>query len=185
MKDPLERFITENKAEFDVFEPDERIWEKIDQKLDRPAGSGGLLRKMAPWKVAAAILMMAGVSWIFILLNRPAASVDSNRPDLYASQIMEAEDYYGSQIKANKVRLMEYKAEGVSLDDDILAETDALEKMYRELRQELKSAANDGLVLEAMVQNLQMQVEILNRQLQLLEHIKALKDGKQENESQS
>ena len=58
------------------------------------------------------------------------------------------------------------------------AELQALDKNYQSLKNELPQNPNPEDLLKAMVQNLSMQIDLLNQQLQIIQKIKDVKNGK-------
>ena len=60
MQDKLEDFIKDNKAAFDTAEPDNRVWNKIDQALDHNKVKT-INSSVWYWRVAVAVLLIAVV----------------------------------------------------------------------------------------------------------------------------
>ena len=60
---------------------------------------------------------------------------------------------------------------------DFSADLKSLETSYGNLRSNLSNAPNQEALLQAMVQNLQWQVDLLNQQINILQRINKVKNG--------
>ena len=56
--------------------------------------------------------------------------------------------------------------------EQFLLEIDQLDSMYLELKKTYQTNASNDRVMDAMISNLQLRLEILNRQLDILQNIK-------------
>jgi methyl-accepting chemotaxis protein len=174
-KDRLEEYILQNRKEFDNLDPSDKVWRNIDQKLSgkdkRPAGNYNFL-----WK-AAAIVLLAVSAFLFverqqmIVSQEEIASVEDINPDFN-----EAEDYFIQQINEKKQIIHQYRNEYGELTDEFESDIQKLDNMYLQLKEELKQS-NTEYVVDALIQNLQLRIEILNQQLKIIEDIKNAKEN--------
>ncbi|MEL7531182.1 MAG: anti-sigma factor [Bacteroidota bacterium] len=196
MQDQLEKYILSQKDQLDVFEPDDRLWERIDRELHEEEAP---VRKLnfwsQSWKVAAAIAMLvsAGALLWWVSLQSPSSEITvapvnpdqsatpTNPQAFYTAELAEVETYYSEQISAQKARIESFKTQGIVLDEALYEQMDMLNENYVELQTELSIAEDQDLIVNAMIQNLMIQMQILNQQLMILEEIKTkqAKYGKQ------
>lgn len=178
MRDPLEQYILDRKQELDVYEPDDRLWERIDKELYAESTKA----KFPIWKIAAAILLLfsIGISLVWLLNSQPEMEqLAANPQDLYSPELVEVEAYYTSMIDNQKEQLQAYAAEGISVDESSFGQLEELGNNYKDLQKELLNTEDSQIVVNAMIQNLSMQMEILNQQIMILEQIKSMKNENQ------
>ncbi|MEL6591439.1 MAG: anti-sigma factor [Bacteroidota bacterium] len=184
MQDQLEKYILNHKDQLDVFEPDDRLWERIDRELYQEEEAP--VRKLSfwsqSWKMAAALafLVTAGALLWWVSMQTPAQQMVGGNPpasttspkDFYTAELAEVETYYTEQISAQMARVETFKTQGIVLDDALYEQMDMLNESYAELQTELTHAEDQDLIVNAMIQNLMIQMQVLNQQLMILEEIK-------------
>ena len=160
MGDQFEKFIMENRSAFDDAEPSEKIWNSIDQKLEKKTVPMNII-----WKVAAVLFL---VSTVVLLIDRKAPTIEMG--PMLSQEFVEAEDYYVTMINQRKELIREH----LSPEEEkaFLTEINDLDAMYLELKETYQSNASSERVMDAMINNLQLRLAILNRQLEILEKIK-------------
>ena len=166
--DKLEKFAKNHREEFDSDSPSPEVWDKIDKVLEpnRNLSSTNSLAWM--WKAAAVLLF---VSTFYLLIDKwqQKEPVAEFFPEL--EEFEEVETYYLTQIEDRKIKLTEYQGE-LPLTRDFFEDLSSLDSMYWLLKDEVTQTGSNEKVLDAMVQNLQLKIEILNRQLMILEKLK-------------
>lgn len=201
MSTRFEEFMRHHREEFDSEEPAPQVWKKLEQQL-RPAPQKGkvLAMKMMRWSAAAAILVLAGFG-VFHLFN-PAkeagkgpvvqqATGKENPPsgDLLLKDIdptYAKEVYHFTQlIELKQHELKQIEKDNPALYKQFLADITKLDSSYKALKSELPTNANREQLLEAMIQNLRLQTELLNQQLQIIQQIKQSKSESDESNSKS
>jgi hypothetical protein len=175
MKDGLEDFIRNNKDGFDHLEPDMKGWEQLNKKLDVQSG-----RNFSWMKIAAsvAILFVLSATAYFFLKNDKQEVVAELKPQ---SQIAEVETYYTRLIEEKRGEISKYAVDDKRIMIEAELGLSKLDSMYNELKKEYKPESSQE-VTDAMIQNLQLRIDILNQQKYILENIKKLKNG-QKNEN--
>jgi hypothetical protein len=180
--DKLEKFIAENRDELDPHEPPEALWGKLNEALDKqqPAAKQGRfvpIRRVWQAAAAVAILVAAGTlafQWYYYgggVPNTTFELVEHRRPSLaeVAPELAETEQYYISQIGQKKQQIKSLSSE--LPDKEFEQDLAELERSYQDLKNELYHDGNYGLS-EAMIQNLQLRMDILNQQIEILQQIK-------------
>lgn len=159
MGDQFEKFIIENRNSFDDRNPSDKVWNKIDKRLSKRTSF-----LQVAWKVAA-ILFLASTLYLLIdKNNEPFAG-----PQL-SQEFVQAEDYYISMISQRKQQIKEQLS--AAQEEEFLTDINQLDEMYTELKNTYKTNASSERVVDAMINNLQLRLDILNKQLEILENIK-------------
>ena len=180
--DNLEKFIRGNKASFDDKEPSTNLWHKIDRDLDRSEGNPVSLGNYV-WK-AAAIILFALVVGLLVDRNIEESSelaiIEMPGSDEPGISFNEVEDYYFQMISQKQELIARIIEETPTLDKNLLHEIDQLDSTYQVLKNNLVNVNNDK-ILDAMVINLQMRIDILNRQLNVLESLQNVNNDETKN----
>jgi septal ring factor EnvC (AmiA/AmiB activator) len=207
MKDRLKEFVNENREDFDVFEPRPELWQEICSDLKAQATPEKAPRKEAKvisinfgerlnfsadfllMRVAATIILLlaCGATLWMVKQNTPApnnmvaAANERSQLNQIAPELAEVEVYYASQIESKREELSAYDLKVLGLDEtrEIDRELARLDSSYTQLKTQLYTTPNTDQVMSAMIQNLQIRIEVLNRQLEVLQKIEQLQ--KQDN----
>ncbi|WP_020532505.1 hypothetical protein [Flexithrix dorotheae] len=192
--DGLDLTISENKLEFDEFEPHEGLWEKIEKGLEKNEVAefkNTFLEsepKMVPlkvvWQIAASflVIIMAIIGFQFIgddnltqklsQNNNSEINLNEISPDLY-----EAEIYYTSLIEKSQEQISKYDLEKLGLEEDFSQDINHLDSIYSQMKEDLVESQGSEKVISALVENLRLRIEILNRQLEILKQIERYKQN--------
>ncbi|HYH56310.1 MAG TPA: hypothetical protein VD772_06830 [Anseongella sp.] len=173
MNDRLKHFIENNRDEFDVYEPPGKVWKNIEQEFFPQRKY--FTRLFPAMKVAAAIAVLLTVSFLAVrqLINlvEPEDSIVRNISPGAAQQ----QARYISLIESKRSELRRLQQTEPELYAEFADEIEKLETGYSSLKTELSIAPDQALVLEAMIQNLRHQIDLLNRQLEIIRKINAAK----------
>ena len=170
--DSLEKFVRKNRQAFDDQSPPADIWGRIEATL------GGSPRRSFSWMwKAAAVLFFVSTA---ILLTQEYWFGPPQRENVIAAELKDAEQYYNSLIQVKREELGQFDLDkGLIMDfEQDIAELDS---MYIVLKDEY-TCNNDELVMDAMIRNLQIRLEVMDRQLRIIQNIK---NNKNENETVS
>jgi hypothetical protein len=174
----LEDFVNENRAAFDSEEPAPHLVAKWENMQGKKASMHGKMKKLGPWAAAAAVLLFITGTVLFKkeTTTPPAAVPD----DVVKTEIIREIDpekakevqQFSKVIHWKRHQLTEIKSDHPQLYQQFSKGIRNLDSVYHQLEQDLGSHPNDELLLEAMLQNLQLQTTILNRQLDIIKKIK-------------
>lgn len=206
MSKGLEQFMRDHRDEFDTDVPGEHVWKNLQQELtakdnkeQKQTTSGNIVTmlKVLRWSAAAAILILAGIG-IYSLLNkraingpayadnRPAADTPAVNDRLlkeinpgYAREVVQ----FTQMIELKQNELKEIQKEHPNLYRMFVADINKLDSSYNALKKELPQNPNREQLLEAMIENLRLQTEILNQQLSIINQIKASKSDNHDSNS--
>jgi hypothetical protein len=170
MNDPLKKYIRAHREDFDSEVPDPALWDRLSQRIaTNPAAPS--LRSFRRGLLAAAAVVVA-ISLPLILHTR------SDRPQTVASidtagALYDQELYHFTQIVNIKFREIErIKGAHPELYQRFSADLQKLDTAYRQLKDELPNQPNQEVLLQAMLQNLTLQIDLINRQLGIIEQLK-------------
>lgn len=201
MSTRFEQFMRDHRDEFDSEEPAPQIWSKLERELTpTPQQKGGrmITMKILRWSAAAAILMLAGYG-VFHLFNPqkgndPQVAVQPGKNNQASGDVLlkdidstyAKEMYHFTQlIELKQHELKQIEKDNPALYKQFLSDITRLDSAYKGLQQELPTNPNREQLLEAMIQNLRLQTELLNQQLQVIQQIKKSKSGSDESNSKS
>jgi len=109
---------------------------------------------------------------------------ESNNSPLLADQKQTPSDALEEEALYHYSRLIEIKQEQMAkltenepeLSKEFATDMEALESEYKALKQQFKEGLNREQLLEAMITNLKMQADLLNKQLNILKEIQKKKN---------
>ena len=180
MTDKLKQFIDDNRESFDSEIPSPKLFDRIRKEAGAPAKHMRWLRPVIIGTAAALILFLAlGIAlYNDIQKERYTETAGRNEPDiekiitvaepLYAKQI----DRYEELIGLQQTELRKVEKEQPELYRQFANDINLLDSAYEVLRAKLPDNPNREILLEAMISNLQLQTELLNRQLSIIKEIK-------------
>ncbi|MDI9879009.1 hypothetical protein [Flectobacillus longus] len=181
----LERFVRDHRDEFENLEPSLDLWEKLEAKLPTDTTSVQQVEKknIIPffpkiqhyWRVAAGIAVVIGALGLWYA-NQSSSSSDiivSQVGDQYKQQMV----HYASLIETKRDEIRQIADNEPALYQEFSSEIERLNKDYQSLRAELPQTPNQEELVKAMIQNLQLQLDILNQQLSIIQRVKEAKQG--------
>jgi len=169
MGDQLEQFIMNNKDSFNDVDPSDNVWKGINKKLRKNTGF-----LQVAWKVAAVLFM---VSTVYLLIEKNLE--ESQVGPQFSEEFKQAEDYYTQLISLKRMQIQEELSP--EEQGELLEEIDQLDVLYIDLKKTYQTQAADDRVVDAMVSNLQLRLQILSKQLDILENIKDQNDEMESN----
>jgi hypothetical protein len=187
MSKRLEDFIKANKEEFDDLEPSAGLWSRIEMQLPQQEQETPKKREAKTFslgfvlRVAASVIIFMGLGFVIFL-----RSIDHKQADLaainpvYAKQQMQ----YASMVESKRIELKKVAQTDPQLYKEFSGEIAQMDSTYKKLNAELASSPNQELVLREMIRTLQVQLDVLNRQLSVIERFNEVKSD-QNNESKN
>ena len=198
MSTRFEQFMRDHREEFDSEEPAPQVWMKLEKELQPREQKGKVLSmKIMRWSAAAAILVLAGLGVYHLAVTNgnsgsgpivkgehPGVVKPQTEGDVLLKDIdptYAKEVYHFTQlIELKQSELKQIEKDNPTLYNQFLQDISKLDSSYNALKNELPSNANREQLLEAMIQNLRLQTELLNQQLQIIQQIKKSKSGNNE-----
>ena len=166
MKDELEKYIAENKSEFDDYKIDEvdklKFWSHISDELPEQSKKIISIWKKPVFRVAASILLLLGCSLLFTTLNN-----NDHENSIVNEELYDIDNHYKLLVD-NQIQLIRNNTNlSVTDQDDFLLLIDDLDAEYDKLKKELKEGVNNEKIIEAIINNyrkkIQLMEDLLNR----------------------
>lgn len=174
MKKDLKTFIAENREAFDQENPPRELWQRIAHELDRQEPQQhekSTVRKMWLLQVlkVAAITFLIGTTGIVIYFYGKKHAYDDYSqisPGLAAEQ-----QVYVQLVTQKKDSIAYIASSNPTLYSEFSDVLHQMETNYEMLKREFEKSPNKELTLEAMIRNLQAQIEVLSQQMEVLKYI--------------
>ena len=182
--DRLEKFIIDNKDEFDELIPSPMLWDKIETREPRTVQ---LNWKTIGLRVAAVVVIFISSYYFHDFVqnrnarqNLAAKEAGFDGQNSIYQELVEAEFYYTSQIAETKEAVFYLTSNNHSLRNDINTELLDLDKVFQELKNDLNDNADNEEVIVAMIQNYRLKLEILK---DILHQLKSTDDKNNNDEA--
>ncbi len=169
MKDKLEKYIGENKDKLDTGIPSDAVWESIEKELEEEVPKK-IFNLTNLWKVAAVFFFGLSIH-LLSQMNQTTDVTSIQVAQTMDEEFLETETFYVSQISTKRTQLLQNSRENPELVKDFTNDINKLDSIYQTLKGELESENTDALQ-NALIQNLQLRMELLNQQLMILENVK-------------
>jgi hypothetical protein len=188
----LEKFIGDNRNEFDDAMPSGKVWENLSTGFQEKKPKKAILAPMYKWSIAAAVVITVGLT-IFLALNNKKTPADlSDVAKIDTTTINSIAPEYASEVNefAKMVLLKQEELKALAPEQPELYKTFAtdinqLDSSYKSLKTQLSNTPNREMLIEAMIQNLQLQLNVLNQQLNIINQIKQSKSNNHEKNKQT
>lgn len=189
MSSNLEKFINRHRSDFDTEHPSEDVWKKIEATIPvKKEANRFSIRDLYKWTAAAAILCIVLTSVYFLYIRQQRKEItrteqQNNRPDHlsgidpeYTAEVKQA----FLAIQTRQEELKDATTGRPELYKQFSDDLRVLDSSYRMLQTQAAQSPNRDVIMKAMIQNLQLQAELLYRQLMITNEIKNNKTQKNE-----
>lgn len=182
----LEKFINENRNAFDDEVPSNKIWQGVESAISEKKKSKLVsMTSGFKWSIAAAVVILAGLG-IFFKMQQTTPAIDTVKvkPDTTATAEIAVitpdespeVNQFAKLIALKQDELKKLAKEQPELYQKFTKDINQLDTTYITLKKQLSSTPNKELLIEAMIQNLQLQLQVLNQQLHIINQIKNSKN---------
>jgi hypothetical protein len=186
MSKRLEEFIKMNREDFDDLEPSADLWARIEKHL--PAQQIVMKKPEAKTfslgfvlRVAASVILVMGIGFATYLQFGKRNTVDLAAINpVYAQQQVR----YTSLIESKRNEIQSIAKSDPELYKEFSGQIAEMDSTYKDLNKDLATSPDQERVLRAMIHNLKIQMDVLNRQLGIIEEMNKMKNGK-DNESKN
>jgi hypothetical protein len=151
--DRLEKFVNENRHEFDQLEPSDQMWDAISGQLnDEPKHRR---RKFGWMKIAAVVVLAVAIPTIVYQVKFPEQKQTGKavQVDPEVQELIEAEAFYAQEVSGKLAEIQKCYKVHPELKIEIEGDLNELESMYLSLKSDLKENISNKEVIEAMIEN--------------------------------
>jgi len=170
---------------------------RFEQKLNKEFGSGKKRNNFLFLKIAAILIIVIGVGFFYFNNNSQSSEVQiadtpskeivkpvDKKENIQLSEISpefkKIENYYLAGINMELAKL-EINEDNKLLTDSFMAELSELDKEYQRLNSDLNETGINEQTVQAMINNLQLRLELLFKLKNKLNDLKKSKNGSYEN----
>jgi septal ring factor EnvC (AmiA/AmiB activator) len=190
----LERFIDDHRSDLDDKVPSNKVWENIEAAIiTKKEKKKAIITPFVKWSLAAGLILIAAVS-VFMFINRstkaagPDITIAQPKIDTTIYQLAPDEapqmNQFAKLIETRQLELKELSKDQPQLYQKFTKDITQLDSSYNALKNQLGATPNKELLIEAMIQNLQLQLQVLNQQLNIINKIKNPKNNSHEKDDQ-
>jgi len=186
MSNKLKKFIWDNRKAFDNEAPSDNVWENIEASFSPKKKKKFILTPVYKWSMAAAAVLIIAVTVYIAVDKKPTetkivAVTETEIAPEYASQMNQ----FVKLIDTKQEELKTLAKEQPELYKQFTSAINQLDSSYNTLKNQLSATPNREMLLEAMIQNLQLQLNVLNQQLNIIHQIKESKKYSHEKNDQT
>ena len=193
MSTEFEKFVRKNRNDFDDAAPSDKVWKEIEKTIPiKKEAKRFSLMDIYKWSAAAAIFFIALTSVYFLVIKKYSHEnlttkneTEENSPrldNLNSISIENAAEFKEASeaVENRQKELRSAIANNPELYKKFRQDLNILDSSYRLLRDQANQSVNRDVIIKAMIQNLQLQSELLSRQLMILQEFKTTKTSKNE-----
>lgn len=178
MSDRLEKFIRQNREQFDDKVPNLKVWTDIEKRLDPPQAKRISMKRILSIAASVLILLSTGAflgNYFTADGNNSIAEIESELKGY--PEYGKKEKVFQQEIKNKKAQLASFNYD-TAINDDLVD----LDKTLAELKAELKDVpkGSEEQVLQAMLKNYETKVAILEIVLEKIALTQTKRDKKNE-----
>jgi hypothetical protein len=182
MSNAFEKRIRDNKDEFDSETPPDKVWDSIEQNIPGKKARVFTLKDILKWSAAAAIVCIVLTSAYFLFWRKadtigPVVKTtheEKNLPGntndistLAPEYATEAQQIF-KEIGTRQAELQNSTKDKPLLYQQFADDLKVLDSSYHELTRQAAISSNRDLIIEAIMNNLKLQAELLARQLTII-----------------
>lgn len=198
MSKNLKHFIGENRHSFDDEQPPERSWDKISEAVPAlRSNRRSLIKKIPAWAAVAAVFLVA-VACFYLFAwkgnrEREGIARENGQNQRTKERLHDAnsvdQDYASKTapiyqvIERSQEELKTLSAGQPELYDQFTQDLATLDSSYRVLKAQASRSPNREILIKAMMHNLQLQAELLSKQLSIISEYNSSKQERNDKEN--
>jgi len=170
---------------------------RFEQKLDKEFGRGKKSNNFLFLKIAAVLIVAVGVAFFYFNSMKPQSEIQvADTPEENTTKSVEKkENIQLSEISPEFKKIENYYLAGINMElakleinednklliDSFMAELSELDKEYQRLNSDLNETGINEQTVQAMINNLQLRLELLFKLKNKLNDLKKSKNNNYEN----
>jgi hypothetical protein len=159
--DRLEEHIRKNREDLDRFNPSTDVWAGINRDLRKGK------RIITTWRsAAAAIIILAGISLLFVLKGRETGINEETASS--APQLKETEVYYNNLVNTLYREATPLLTGYPEMEKELTTDISQLDSICAQIKNDLKDNVDNQEVVEALIQNYRIKIRILEDMVTIL-----------------
>ncbi|MEP6674280.1 MAG: hypothetical protein ABJA78_03970 [Ferruginibacter sp.] len=188
MSNKIEKFIGDNREDFDDKIPSAKTWDNIEAAFCEKKKKKFMQAPVVKWSMAAAATLLISVSiYWFVSKNKKTqheiAVVETPVDTTMQTDVPEVNEF-AKMIAVKQEELKVIAKEQPELYQRFTSDMNQLDSSYILLKKQFRVSPNREVLVEAMIQNLQLQLNVLNQQLNVIHQIKQSKKNSHEKNNQ-
>lgn len=166
--DPIEKHIVENKDLFErPFNNENKLWSRIESELE----TGSKTKWTKPYlKMIIAFLVLLVIVLVGFLYVQNSKLAAHSYADNRDQELEDISNHYGKQVAFEIGRLENTKTLSVLEKKEFLAYIDELNQEQNDLKDALNDNINNEEILDAIVQNFNQQIKLINQLVDRLQN---------------
>ena len=172
----LEKFIADNRKEFDDKVPSTKAWDEIEAAITGKKKKKAILTPIIKWGMAAAAMLIIASLFYFRFDNKTGSQTAPVKSIVTEFPVTPEVNEFAKMIVLKQEELKQLSKEQPELYNKFTSDITQLDSSYKALKQQLNVTPNKEMLVEAMIQNLQLQLSVLNQQLSIIKQIKQSKE---------
>lgn len=188
MSNDIEKFIADNRNSFDDASPSGKVWQNVEAAMTGKEKKRAVITPLFKWSIAASALLLVGFGTYFFINKRSASSdiakIDSAKINIPVTDPPETNEI-AKLILLKQDELKTLGKDQPQLYEQFTKDITQLDSSYNALKNQLSITPNREVLIEAMIQNLQLQLNVLNQQLNIIHQIKESKKYSHEKNDQT
>ncbi len=189
MSNKLKKFTWDNRKAFDDATPSDKVWDNIEASFSQKKKKKSILAPVYKWGMSAAAMLIIALGIYFISNKKSVepAIIANIEPDIntLAPDYAPEMNQFVKMIDSKQEELKVLAKEQPELYKQFTTAINQLDSSYNSLKNQLSATPNREMLLGAMIQNLQLQLNVLNQQLNIINQIKESKKYNHEKNDQA
>ncbi len=171
MSNKLEGFVRDNKKEFEIKGPSDQLWGKIAAELDKKQPKKKTFGMYQWMSIAAMLILTVGIYFGYQYQRRSAEILVADiNPGLGKKEVR-----FTNLIEEKRDSLQIFATTDPELYKQFITDMSKLDNDYQELKRQLQTSPNKGLVGKAMMKNLEIQLQMISQQLYIINQVNQYK----------
>ena len=161
-EDRFEKFVRNNREDFDIHNPSPELWEKLNKQLKIPVKTHWTKSR---WLKVAAVIVLALLGSGVVLNNyfSPQHQLHmAAKSDPELQELIEAEAYYAHEVNGRLKEIQKCYNLNPELKSDVEGDLEELGNMYNSLKNDLKDNVSNKEVIEAMIENNRYRLKLVD-----------------------